>query len=193
MVDFTAKVDEVFYDILDTFGKQSYDEMLSFFQTKKEKETAKRWFEEVKHYKYGLNIVFEDDSIYIKGHDNKMCDKKYVKKAMTFLRFLFTLKDENDRLQYFHTIEYADLNIEFPDVMIIKINDVWANIQYCASNNVEIYNEKIKENRKLSQNENYPVNTILITEPDIDIDKIEVKNLMNIVSIDNDNKVVVLK
>jgi hypothetical protein len=77
--------------------------------------------------------------------------------------------------------------------MIIKINDVWANIQYCASNNVEIYNEKIKENRKLSQNENYPVNTILITEPDIDIDKIEVKNLMNIVSIDNDNKVVVLK
>lgn len=193
MVNFTGKVDEVFYEILETFGRQTYDEMLTFFQTKKEKDEVKRWFDEVKYYKYGSNIIFDDNSIYLRINKNPNINKNSVRKTLAFLRFLFTLRDENNRLQYFHTIEYADLEINFPDVMIAKINDVWVTLQYCRSKYIDNYNEAIKLKREQTENEKYPVNAILITDPDIDVNRIKVNNLMNIVTIDNDNKVVVLK
>lgn len=177
---------EIITELVNTFGYISESEIQDFFQikdTNKRKCLTERLIKlciEAKQIRYNS----QNDIYYpIEQINNDNIKKEAFKKCFYFLRFLLQFKNNNGFYKFYHQISTIELANNGPSQIIITLKDLLVHIQYCPSEQIEQYNKY--ENTKDQSLSFEPYYRILITDSNIDVDKIKVERLFNVVVMDS--------
>lgn len=133
------------------------------------------------------------DRIYPYGvyKDYEEQEERRLAKPLTVFRYLLQAKDENGEYIYLNDIEYYTV-AAFPYAIVFKYKDKTIYILNADSNDYSNFNVLMNELDKrdgLQSNES----RIIVTDSSENLEKLEVRNVINVVAVDSENKITFLK
>ena len=130
-------------------------------------------------YPYGVYNEYEEQ------------EERRLAKPLTVFRYLLQAKDENGEYIYLNDIEYYTV-AAFPYAIVFKYKDKTIYILNADSNDYSNFNVLMNELDKrdgLQSNES----RIIVTDSSENLERLEVRNVINVVAVDSENKITFLK
>lgn len=195
MVMFTQEPINVIKDILLEFGPHKINDIYKYFQRNKEEDAKKIANNIIRTLSRSRTITIKEDIIKVncpQEYDDRTNSVSF-QKSLILLQYLFQLRNKEGKFIYWKKIEYAMSLNRYPDTLIVSIDHKLIYFQYCESDDIANYNMLVNEidNRDGFTNEN--INRILISDEYIEPDEVNVNGIINIVAIDSENNVHIVR
>lgn len=180
-------------NIILEFGAHDYEDIFSYFPDSKKsyvdravnnllfiKDLRLIEVNGVKRlYPYGVYSEYEE------------AEERRLSKPLIVFRYLLQSKNENGEYIYMNDVDYYTV-AAFPYAVLFKYKNKSIYILYADSNDYTNFNILMNE---LDKRDGLQVNEsrIVVTDNEDNIDKLSVRNVINVISIDPANNIVFLK
>lgn len=192
--DLNTRKDALFKLILFT-GRKQKTELLKFYQTIHSKQQQYCFLYPLALLNREKKISSTKDVVYpyLPRALFESTQQFSFLECLKALTYMIQLKDDHGKFIYYKSINNICRIDRYPDVILCEINNVLYYIQYCPSVQINEYNKFINARDKKTNTTNENIRRILVSDDELKSDDVKVNGITNIITIDENDKIEVIR